>query len=205
MTMLVSSGYAESASGLPAQAAARRPFPMLAKLLHWTTALLVFCLFSAGVLMKQIGDGPMADALYTLHKSAGALLFGLVLVRMSHRVLTKLTGRWHRDAGNHAVHGVLYAALILVPLLGWAGVSDFGARGLYFGLSLPAIWPEGAGYSELLFKSHAWLAFALIALVVLHIGIALGDYIQRGAGRQATAAAKMPQPEGSSPAPSNMP
>ncbi len=42
---------------------------------------------------------------------------------------------------------------------------------------------EGTGYAGLLFSAHAWLAFGLIALVAVHIGIALNDYIQRGAQR----------------------
>jgi len=169
----------------PTEAPGQRIFPRPSKLLHWLTASLVLVMFCTGVLMKQIGDGPLANDLYTFHKVAGASLLGLVLVRLSYRCLAHLRGRWLKGAGSHPVHGVLYAGLILVPLLGWAGISDYGARGVYFGLSLPAIWPEGAGFADLLFKSHAWLAFTLIGLVAVHIGIALGDYIQRGTNRGA--------------------
>jgi cytochrome b561 len=66
---------------------------------------------------------------------------------------------------------------MLVPLLGWAGISDFGAREIFPGYSLPAIWPEGAGYDELLLRWHAYFAFGLLALVALHIGIAMQDYM----------------------------
>jgi cytochrome b561 len=156
------------------------PVPRASKLLHWLTAALVLVMFGAGVMMKQIGDGPLADGLYTFHKSAGIGLLGLVVIRLGYRLLAQMSGRWRQGLASRPIHGVLYLALILVPLLGWAGVSDFGARGLLFGLTLPAIWPEGAGYSELLLKGHAWLAFSLIGLVIVHIGIAIGDYIQRG-------------------------
>lgn len=122
-------------------------------------------------------------ALYTFHKVCGVSLLGLVLLRLCYRIAAQLSGRWRRGAGSHWVHGVLYAGLVLVPLLGWAGISDYGARGVYFGLSLPPIWPEGAGYADWLFKSHAVLAFTLIGLVAVHIGLALGDYIQRGGSR----------------------
>lgn len=37
------------------------------------------------------------------------------------------------------------------------------------------------GHADLLLTSHAWLAFGLIALVVIHIGMALGDYLTRDA------------------------
>lgn len=157
------------------------PVPSPAKLLHWLTAALVLVMFSTGVMMKQIGDGPLANALYTFHKTAGAGVLGLVVIRLGYRLFAQLSGRWHRRVARRPVHIVLYGALLLVPLLGWAGVSDFGARGLLFGLSLPAIWPEGAGHASLLFLSHAWLAFVMIGLVVVHVGLALGDYLKRDA------------------------
>jgi cytochrome b561 len=69
---------------------------------------------------------------------------------------------------------------VVVPLIGWAGISDFGAREIMPGYSLPAIWPERAGYADLLFKLHAYLAFALLALVAVHIGVAMQDYMMRG-------------------------
>jgi cytochrome b561 len=157
-----------------------RMFPRLAKILHWLTASLVLMLFCAGVIMKQIGEGPAADALYTFHKTAGITLLAVVIVRLCFRIVAQFAGWWTRGAGSRPVHALLYGVLILVPLLGWAGVSDFGARELYFGVSLPAIWPEGAGHADLLFTSHAVLAFGLIALVAVHIGLAVGDYIQHG-------------------------
>jgi len=157
--------------------------PSLSKLFHWITALLVFVMFCTGVTMKQIGDGAIADALDMFHKTSGATLLLLVALRLCYRGIAHLTGRWRKGVGSRLVHACLYAGLVLVPLLGMAGASDLGVRGIYFGLHLPAIWPEGAGQADLLFRSHAWLAFALIALVAVHIGVALNDYIQRGTGR----------------------
>lgn len=163
------------------EAAAFAPLPYPAKLLHWLTAALVLAMFATGVMAKQIGDGAVADMLYAVHKTMGAGVLGLVAARLGYRLLAQASGRWHRKAASRPVHIVLYGMLILVPLLGWAGVSDLGARELLFGLTLPAIWPEGASHADLLFLSHAWLAFIVIALVVTHVGFALGDYLRRGA------------------------
>ncbi|HEY5794611.1 MAG TPA: cytochrome b/b6 domain-containing protein [Bosea sp. (in: a-proteobacteria)] len=160
-----------------------RAFPRVSLVLHWLIAAMVLAMFTSGILMKQIGEGPLVDAFYTFHKTTGACILVLVIVRLAYRLVAHLAGRWSAGAGSHAIHGVLYAGLILVPLLGWAGISDYGARTIYFGLSLPAIWPEGAGHDTWLFKSHAVLAFLLVACVVIHIGVALGDYIQRGGRR----------------------
>jgi cytochrome b561 len=184
MTLPLSRGVVEELGVIqPPDAGPLRIFPRFSKLLHWLTAAMVLAMFVTGVTMKQLGDGPLADELYTVHKMAGVGLLALVLARLGYRAAMHLAGRWRQGAGSHVVHVALYAGLILVPLLGWAGISDYGARSVHFGLSLPLIWPEGAGYADMLFKAHAILAFGLIALVAVHIGIALNDYIQRGADR----------------------
>ncbi|CAN7347119.1 cytochrome b [Bosea sp. LjRoot237] len=172
MSMAMSEQEAGAASSSP---------PAIAQVLHWLTAALVLTLFGSGVMMKQIGEGPAADALYLCHKTTGALLLGLVLIRIAYRLFAQLTARWRKGVASRPVHALLYLVLLVVPLLGWAGASGFGARQLLFGLSLPAIWPEEMGHADLLLTSHAWLAFGLIALVVIHIGMALGDYLTRDA------------------------
>lgn len=160
--------------------AGQRPLPGMSRLLHWFTATLVLFMLGSGVMMKQLGGTATADMLYTLHKTCGIGVLGLALLRVAFRGWAWVSGRWPDGAGARAVHGALYACLIAVPLLGWAGVSDFGARGILFGYSLPPIWPEGAGHADSLFLAHALLAFLMFGLVFVHVGIAVNDYIQRG-------------------------
>jgi cytochrome b561 len=152
----------------------------VAKILHWTLAAFVMLLVMSGIVMKQLGEGPVSQQLYTLHKSAGAIALLLVVMRIAYRLWTSITGRWRSGSGSQAIHFVLYVAMLLVPLLGWAGVSDYGARGIVFGYALPLIWPEGAGFADTLFAAHAWLSFGLLALVTIHIGVAVEDYVMRG-------------------------
>lgn len=167
----------EARAGAPVPAA----LPVLAQLLHWLTAALVLALFVSGVMMTQIGEGPAADLLHLCHRTGGVVLLGTVLLRIGHRLLAHLAGRWPRGMASRAVHALLYLVLLAVPLLGWAGSSGFGARRLLLGLSLPEIWPAEAGAGAMLLSGHAWLAFALAALVVVHIGVAIGDYLGRDA------------------------
>lgn len=163
----------------PARRIDAHAFPLVAKVLHWSTAVLVLAMFCVGILMKEIGSGPWADALMIFHKTTGFALLLLVVARLAYRILQRFRGRWSRSAGGRAVHRILYGMLVAIPLLGLAGVSDFGAREIYGGFSLPAIWPQGAGYADELFRGHAILAFALIGLVALHICLALDDYIRQ--------------------------
>jgi cytochrome b561 len=184
MSMTDISGAAPAPAAVPSDDGPHlRPLPV-ARIFHWATAVLVTAMFASGILMTQIGYTPIGNVIFSAHKLTGSCLLVLILARLAYRVLARLQGRWLPQIGSHAVHRLIYAACILVPLLGWAGVSDFGARETLFGIVLPKIWPEGAGYDGWLFTAHAWLAFGLIAVVVVHIAVALQDYVMRGSAGQ---------------------
>jgi cytochrome b561 len=134
---------------------------------------------SSGVIAKQLNEGALSNALFTFHKLTGILTLAVVLVRLCYRVL-----QWRQEARtqNHRrpiLHWILYATIILVPLLGWAGVSAFGSREILPGFILPEIWPRNVAHSDVLLLLHAYAAFGLLALVALHIGVALQDYMMR--------------------------
>lgn len=154
-----------------------RDYRMPAKVFHWLTAVLVVFMVASGVIAKQLGGGPVADMLFSLHKLMGALTLLTVLLRLAYRVFRTMPEAKFQPHRRPVLHWTLYGVVILVPLLGWAGISDFGAREIFPGYSLPAIWPEGAGYDELLLQWHAYIAFALLALIALHIGVAIRDYM----------------------------
>jgi len=154
-----------------------RAYRMPAKVFHWLTAGLLFGMIVSGVIAKQLDGDPIADMLFSLHKLTGVLTLITVLLRLLYRIVGGVP-----QAGAHAhrrpvLHLLLYGVVIVVPLLGWAGVSDFGGGVIVPGYSLPAIWPEGAGYDEWLLRAHAYFAFALLALIALHIGVAIQDYM----------------------------
>jgi cytochrome b561 len=168
---------ADSGGSLPRYT--MRAYRLPAKVFHWVTAVLVLFMVTSGVTMQQLGEGPVADTLFEVHKTTGVLALAVVLLRLCYRVFRPDPGAHAESYRGPFLHWVLYAVLILMPLLGWAGISDFGSRGILFGLQLPAIWPEGAGYATLFFETHAYLAFGLLALVALHIGIAIQDHMMR--------------------------
>jgi cytochrome b561 len=152
-------------------------YRMTAKVLHWLTVLLIMFMVSSGVIAKQLGEGPVCDLLFGLHKLTGALTLIVIALRLGHRLFRSLPQNRGRSSSRPVLHWTLYGVVMLVPLLGWAGISDFGAREVFPGYSLPPIWPEGAGYDILLLQWHAYFAFGLLALVALHIGVAIQDYM----------------------------
>ena len=152
-------------------------YRMPAKVLHWLTAALVFFLVASGVVATQLGEGWGSDLLFGLHKLTGAVTLAVVLVRLGYRLLRSMPRPQKQPRSRLFLQWTLYGIVILVPLLGWAGASDFNSRDMLFGYSLPAIFPESTGYGDLLLHLHAYLAFGLLVIVALHIGAAMHDYM----------------------------
>jgi cytochrome b561 len=157
-----------------------------AKFLHWVTAFMFIMMFASGVIMTQTGGGAVGDAIFAAHKLFGVITLFLFAARLVYRLAMQVMGRWNKNSGSRVIHYLLYAVGLVVPLLGWAAISDYGARGTLAGITLPKIWPEGAGYSDLFFSMHAWMAFLFVAIVITHISYALHDYVSRGADLEKT-------------------
>ena len=153
------------------------PYRMPAKVLHWITAALVGGMFASGVIATQLGEGQVADILFALHKLTGALTLVVIVLRLIYRATQYRRDLRSAPRRRSWLHWTMYAVVLLIPLLGWTGVSDFGAREIFAGYSLPAIWPEGLGYDEILLRFHAYFAFGLLALAALHIGVAMQHYL----------------------------
>jgi len=151
-------------------------YRMPAKVLHWLTVALVFLLVASGVTATQLGEGWLADRLFELHRLTGAATLVIVLLRVIYRLVRSMPRPQNQSWSRPVLHWTLYGIVILVPLLGWAGASDFGHTEIPFG-ELPWIFPRDTGFGELLLRLHAYLAFTLLALVALHIGAAMHDYM----------------------------
>jgi len=152
------------------------------KALHWLVAGMVFILIPVGFYMVWRGEVTDFDAttnqLYTAHKTFGFVLLWLVILRIAVRWKTGVpapvsTLSRIQVIVSEAVHKLLYGLLIVTPLLGWLGVSAYGARGAFFGLSLPEILPKNDALATQLLTLHGYAALAMLILVAAHIGAAL--------------------------------
>ena len=153
-------------------------FAPLARLLHWLMALMV-------IAMLFIGAGMVASVserhewLIHLHKPLGVAILLLVIVRLFVRFSTRqpplpadLPG-WQVLAAK-ASHGLLYALMLTLPVLGWAMISAAGDPvTLGIGLQLPAIVPANAALFAFLRRAHGYLAYLLFLTVLLHLAAAL--------------------------------
>lgn len=145
---------------------------------HWVLALAIVGAFGMGVYMSDLPFSPQRLKYYNWHKWAGVTILALsalrLLWRLTHRPPADLPmPTWQRGAA-HATHWALYALFFAVPLVGWAYSSAAGFPIVWFGvLPLPDFVSPDKALAEAIKPWHGYLAYALAALVVMHIAAAL--------------------------------
>jgi cytochrome b561 len=160
-------------------------YTMTARVLHWITAALVLTMIPLGIVIANEWGGPIQEWLYNLHRSIGALLIPIVIVRLLYR-LTHPPLPLGADIpaiqqlAAHTAHWTLYALLIVQPFVGWIATSAYRAPMPMFGLfELPPIWPVDRAFSEQLFAVHRALGVAIAGVATVHIGAALYHHFVR--------------------------
>jgi cytochrome b561 len=166
-------------------AAAPVVYSLTARAAHWITAALVIIAFFIGLTMLQVDRGPLQDQLFDWHRSLGATVLLIAALRLLWRLshpappLPPDTPGWIK-ASAWLSHRLLYAFLLILPIIGWLGSSAFGAPVHFYGLfDLPALIGPDKSLAHILFAIHIWGAFTLAALVVLHIGAAFYHLLVR--------------------------
>jgi cytochrome b561 len=154
----------------------------LQKILHWLIALLVLGMLAVGLYMVYRGNATnfddLTNTLYTWHKTVGFVVLWLVVVRAFVRLTRgapppEPSLNILQRIAAEVTHLGIYLLLLVVPVLGWVGVSAYGARGVVGGLSLPELIAKDDGLGERILWLHGWAAYALGALIAGHIGAAL--------------------------------
>lgn len=158
-------------------------YPASMRWLHWLRAAVVIGNLAVGLVMVNLPDDLPAkfDVLYPNHKQFGllALLLALtqLLLRTRNRVpeLPTSLAAWERSMSKFA-HRAMYVLLIVVPLMGYSMSSTFtqsdGVPFFFFG-QLPELLPKNDRWFEVFQLLHRILAYALLALLVLHVAGAL--------------------------------
>ena len=146
--------------------------------LHWLLALMLLVSFGVGRYMADLPLSPQRLRLFNWHKWAGATILALTLLRLLWRATHRPPAlptmpRWQVWAARLS-HALLYLLCLAVPLVGWGRSAAAGYPLVWFGvLPLPDIAPVDRDLTALLKTWHANLAWALAALVLLHLGAAL--------------------------------
>jgi cytochrome b561 len=159
---------------------------------HWWTVALLAIQVPLGLYMVFRGAATNFDALtgrlYDSHKALGLTILALVAVRLVYRLVhgapsDEPTITWWQRAASHITHWSLYLLLITVPLVGWLGVSLYGARDLFGIVTIPPLAAQNGPASEPVLLLHRALALLTVALVAMHVGAAVVlHYLIRGDG-----------------------
>lgn len=143
-------------------------------ILHWLIAALV--LGQIVLITAAETEGPNEALWMMLHKSGGASILVLTLVRVGWRIanpaipLPATTPRWQKLAAR-ATHVLFYAVLLALPLTGWIAGSASGRGFEYYGLFDFPLLPVGGGRETagLMMDIHRALPKLLYVLVALHV------------------------------------
>jgi cytochrome b561 len=165
--------------------AAAPGYTPVARFLHWLIAALVLFMLPLGIVIANEWGGPAQTFLYNLHKSIGATLIPLVIIRLLYRLthpVPPLPDDLHplQAFAAHATHWALYALILAQPIVGYIMTSAYPAPVPFFGLfNLPAIWPENRALSTQLSAVHLYLGIAIVVVAGMHIGAALYHHFVR--------------------------
>lgn len=157
----------------------RADYTGVAKLLHWLVLALLVVQFAIAWLMPDISRGSTPTGLIGWHLSVGVAILAVMIARLAWR-LTHPAPSAPADLSpalatlSRVTHYLLYAVLIVLPMLGWANASARGWAVRLFGvISLPALAAKGSALGHSLGDVHATLATVLLAIVALHVAGAL--------------------------------
>ena len=167
-----------SAAPTPTPTPTPTTYAPLAKLLHWTLAVLLVGMVALGWYMTAIEDDPGSDWFFNLHKSIGLVIAALVLLRLVWRLghrpadLPASVPPWQARA-SRATHRLLYAAMVAMPTFGIIG-SLLSKDGIvFFGATLPRVFTANHDLAEIFYGAHSITAWLLVGLVALHVSAGL--------------------------------
>jgi cytochrome b561 len=153
----------------------------LSILLHWLAASLIIFLLVHGWWMTHMTARADRVANYSWHAAVGYDVLVLIVLRLLWRWMNPVPElprdltRWERIAAS-ASHFSLYVLMFVATLSGWA-LAGTGRRSYTqdaFGLNFPLIYQSQDPFMHgLLEDTHKILAYALGALVVVHLLAAL--------------------------------
>lgn len=160
-----------------------------AVILHWLIAVLITINVALILSAESVADENVRFV-YDTHKSIGITVFGLVMLRilwrLTHRppALPAAYKAWEKTASKWT-HGILYFIMVFMPVSGWLHDSGWKAAAeiklYWFGLFevprlnfLMIMEPAAKeAWHEVLGEAHEIGAYALFALVFLHVAGAL--------------------------------
>lgn len=180
---------ATRAPNAPSTGPAVELYSATARRYHWIVVALLALQIPIGLYMVYRGgtlniwDG-ITNNLYSAHKLIGMVILLVVVMRLGYRLVHGAPADeptiepWQKLA-SAVNHWALYVLLLVVPVLGWLGVSYYPALDVFGVIKLPGLVAANQKTAEAVFQYHTLAAFALIAFAGIHVGAALFHHLIR--------------------------
>jgi cytochrome b561 len=146
-----------------------------AKSLHWLVLVLLVVQFAVAWTMPDIHRDTKPVGIIAWHLGIGVFILLVMLLRLGWRVVSEappapigLPPSLRRL--SRATHFLLYAILIVLPLLGWINANARGWTVWFVGvIPLPALVPSGSTWGGKMGDAHTIVAYVLLGTVGLHV------------------------------------
>ena len=164
-------------------------FGLVAKLVHWVIALLILGLIWLGWYMVDLSyyDPWSQDALLA-HKSLGMIVLGLALFKVVWMMISPTPEplptlkEWERKSSK-LVHWVLFLSMFVIPVTGYViSTSEGAAVPIFDWFELPALFAASETTRDLAIEIHYYVAYVILAVVVVHAGAAFKHQFVMGDG-----------------------
>jgi cytochrome b561 len=166
----------------PARLAAVNAFVI--KALHWSSVTL--CL-GAFLVAWAIGSAADAEAagLVMLHRSFSVIILALIALRLAWGRCARVRPWPSKTSGpprlvDRVSVVTLYVLLAVQPLMSLMSSMLYGSRIVVFGASnLPSFVAENEPLARQILAVHGWVALLLLAVIGVHVAVALHDRFLR--------------------------
>ncbi|MGE8498850.1 MAG: cytochrome b [Pseudomonas sp.] len=147
----------------------------VSRVLHWGMALGFAWMFATTLTTYFFAESALDELLWPTHKSVGALMMLLLLVRGAWSLLNARRRPASTSLLAHLGHLALYAVMFAVPFIGLLRQFGSGRAFAPFGIPLMPGFEGGAikWMTDLGGNFHGLLGWTLLALTVGHIAAAL--------------------------------
>ena len=149
-------------------------YHILLRATHWLMALCIFGLIAIGWYMTGLTPEEGKYDYYHWHKSFGMLIVILFPIRVLLKRYTHVPPlpdgiKPAEKKLSHIVHALLYVTMVSVPVIGYVFSSSGGYAVPFFELTVPNIIGKNKMLFDLSKEAHWISAYALLALIILHI------------------------------------
>ncbi len=146
------------------------------RIIHWVMALIIIGLLALGFYMEDFlaKDAPNRMQIFGLHKSFGVVALIFIFLRTFNRFIQKTPKlpaslpKIEKFAA-YFVHFSLYVLMFTMPISGYLMSNYYGYPVHLFSTQLPKVVATNYELGKFFGKTHSFLAWCIISLLILHI------------------------------------